>query len=275
MASPISKPLATISPGHWSNSLRADAVSFCTLNSGLDCAKFPAITLSSFTFRLTSSTSAGASSKRARFVLNPTCTMTTVPSRAAASNRRSSATASTASAPLGRRLNHLAVLRRDAAALHHPHRNLPAPVERVHQVHIHRRPRIVFRDRDPEQPALAAALQRVQHGQRQRIVHVVAHIGIENHRDRLRPRARRQKCRRRQSQKSLHTVPTLPHATICAYAPLDPAPPGARPARLRPGGRRNPVAYHPPHQRPPRPHDAAQKPPRRLRVSGPRDPPRA
>ena len=117
MASPISYPLATISPGHWSNSLRAEAVSCCTLNSGFCSTKFPAITLSSFTLRLTRSTSAGESSKRARLVLNPTCTMTTLLSFSSASRRRNRATASGASAPLARRRGYTSVppaLRRSA-----------------------------------------------------------------------------------------------------------------------------------------------------------------
>ena len=83
---------------------------------------------------------------------------------------------------LGGNANHRAIFRSHSAAFHHPDGDLRALIKGVHQIDIRRRPRIVFGNRHRDNAAFAAAFERMQQRERQSIVDVVAHVGIEDDR---------------------------------------------------------------------------------------------
>ncbi len=63
-------------------------------------------------------------------------------------------------------------------------RQISAPIKTIHHPDIRHGRRIRIRQRDADQLALAAIRHRMQHRQRKRIVHVIAHIRIEDDRPR-------------------------------------------------------------------------------------------
>src|SRR5581483_5697882 len=77
-------------------------------------------------------------------------------------------------------LDHRAILRRLAVA-HHADRNAAAAVETVDERDVGRGPAVVLCDSDGEQPGFAFGFERVDHRQRQRIVYIVSHVGIEDY----------------------------------------------------------------------------------------------
>src|SRR5262245_30909215 len=67
-----------------------------------------------------------------------------------------------------------------AAFAPHADGNVAAAVERVDGIHEWSSERIVLGQSNRQQSAFTTRLQRVQESQRHDVVHIIAHVGIEN-----------------------------------------------------------------------------------------------
>ena len=70
------------------------------------------------------------------------------------------------------------------ALLHHPDRNARASVEGVDEIAVRPGERIVFADGDRQQAAFPPGFKGMNHPQREGVVDVIAHVGVEDERDR-------------------------------------------------------------------------------------------
>ena len=69
------------------------------------------------------------------------------------------------------------------AVAHHADGDLRAAVERVHEVDVRRGEAVVLGDGDGEQFGLGARFERVNDGEGERVIDVVADIGVEDQGD--------------------------------------------------------------------------------------------